>query len=193
MNRLFAVLAGGRVVFLVHRFLWPGAVGIIRRRRLIARRRLGQGFPRRFTLERCRLGFIAAEQTAETAAITELGRAQDRVFAGVAAGLIARIAGGVRRFRSALVELARRQDAAGLDWILVVFLARRDRSLAPRFVGILWPVRWLHLIRGDRRRRRKMAGRLRAAPLAVAYLSPHLGGKPAAVSGAWEREPAEIA
>ena len=62
------VLAVGRVVFLVQRFLRPGAVGEIRRRRLVAGRRLGQRFPRRLALERGGLRLVAAEQAAEAAA-----------------------------------------------------------------------------------------------------------------------------
>src|SRR6202171_4269256 len=75
---LFAIFAGGRVVFLVQRFLWPGAVGEIRRWRLISAGRLRQRLPGRLTLERCRLGFSAAEQTAEAALIAGLRRAEDR-------------------------------------------------------------------------------------------------------------------
>src|SRR5882672_1480906 len=87
---LFAILAGGRVVFLAHRFLWPGAVGEIRRWRLISAGRLRERIPGRLTLERCRLGFIAAEQTAEAAIVAELRRAEDGVGAGIATGLINR-------------------------------------------------------------------------------------------------------
>src|SRR5450631_3734343 len=76
---LFAVLALGRVVFLVERFLWPGAVGEIRRRGLVSARRLGQRFPRRLALERRGLGLVAAEHAAEAAGVTELRRAQDRI------------------------------------------------------------------------------------------------------------------
>src|SRR6202022_307590 len=72
LSQLFAILAGGRVVFLVQGFLWPGAIGEIRRRRLVPARWLRERFPRRLTLERCNLGLVAAEQTAEAAAITEL-------------------------------------------------------------------------------------------------------------------------
>src|SRR6266550_3497338 len=81
---LVAIFAGGRVVFLVQRFLWPGAVGEIRRWRLVSAGRLRQRVPGRFTLERCSLGFIAAEQTAEAAVIAELRRAEDRVVERIA-------------------------------------------------------------------------------------------------------------
>src|SRR4030081_3282068 len=76
---LFAILAGGRIVFLVQRFLWPGAVGEIRRWRLVSAGRLRERVPGRLTFERGGLGFIAAEKTAEAAVITELRRAEDRI------------------------------------------------------------------------------------------------------------------
>src|SRR5882724_1795616 len=107
---LVAILAGGRVVFLVQRFLWPGAIGEIRRRRLVPAGWLRERFPCRFALERRGLGFIAAEQAAEAAAIAELRGAQDGVGAGIAAGLINRIAAGGRLFRRPLVEFARHQE-----------------------------------------------------------------------------------
>src|SRR5258708_19519427 len=81
---LFAIFAGSRVVFLVQRFLWPGAVGEIRRWRLISAGRLRERLPGRLTLERCRLGFVAAEQTAEAASIAELRRAEDRIVERIA-------------------------------------------------------------------------------------------------------------
>src|ERR1700740_327395 len=83
-TQLVAILAGGRVVFLVQRFLRPGAVGEIRRRRLVSGRRLGQGFPRRLTLERCYLGLVATENSAELAVKTELGRAENRIVDRIA-------------------------------------------------------------------------------------------------------------
>jgi len=44
-------------------------------------------------------------------------------------------------------EFGRRQDAGRLTGILVFFLPRRDRSLAPYFVGVLGPIRSLHVSR----------------------------------------------
>src|SRR3954469_19431785 len=85
-QRLFAILSGSRVVRLVQRFLWPRSVGEIRRGRLIAGGRLGQGIPGRLSLERGCLGFVTAEEPAEAAAIAELRGAEDRIVKG-AAGL----------------------------------------------------------------------------------------------------------
>src|SRR4030088_11750 len=89
---LFAIFAGGRVVFLVQRFLWPGAVGEIRRWRLISAGRLRERLPGRLPLERCRLCFVAAEQTAEPAIIAELRRAGDRIVERIARA--GRVSGG---------------------------------------------------------------------------------------------------
>src|SRR6266478_4244347 len=132
---LFAIFASGRVVFLVHRFLWPGAVGEIRRWRLVSAGRLRQRVPGRLTLERCRLGFVAAEQTAEAASIAELRRAEDRIVERIAR-LNRVVVGAGGSGRLALSEFAWRQDPARFAGILVFLLAGRDRSLAQHFVGI---------------------------------------------------------
>src|SRR3977135_3099316 len=106
---LFAIFAGGRVVFLVQRFLWPGAVGEIRRWRLISAGRLRERIPGRLTLERCSLGLVAAEQTAQAAIVAELRRAEDRVVERIAR-LNRVVAGTGGSGRLALRELAWGQD-----------------------------------------------------------------------------------
>src|ERR1700680_3899257 len=58
VGSLFAVLVVGVPV---DRSLLPDAIGVIRRRDLVARRRLGQGFARRLALELSDLRFGAAE------------------------------------------------------------------------------------------------------------------------------------
>src|SRR5882724_1041455 len=149
---LFAIFAGGRVVFLVHRFLWPGAVGEIRRWRLVSAGRLRQRLPARLTLERCSLGLVAAEQTAEAASIAELRRAEDRIIERIAR-LDRVVVGTGGTGCLALSEFAWREEPARFARILVFLLSGRDRSLAPRFVGIFRPVRSLHLGRSGCRRR----------------------------------------
>src|SRR5207244_5690014 len=120
-----------------------GTVGIIRRRRLVAGRGLGQRIPGRLGLEWGRLGLVAAEQAAEATAIAELRRAQDRIVVrGTGLHRIVVLARGRRGLAHG--ELGRRQDAGRFARVLVLFLARRDGSLAALLVGILWPVRRLH-------------------------------------------------
>src|SRR5436190_9454697 len=82
-QRLFAILSGSRVVRLVQRFLWPRSVGEIRRGRLIAGGRLGQGIPGWLTLERGCFGFVTAEEPAEAPGIAELRRAHHRIIEGI--------------------------------------------------------------------------------------------------------------
>ena len=141
ITALFAVLAGGRIVFLVQRFLRPGAVGKVRRRRLVAGRRLGQRFPRRLALERRGLGLVAAEQAAEAAVIAELRRAQDRVGVGCA-GLdrVVAGAGGTGGLAGGEFGSASAMRAASLADPCCL-LAGRGRSLAALLVGVLRPVR----------------------------------------------------
>ncbi len=104
----------------VQRFLRPGAVGEIRRRRLIAGRRLGQRFPRRLALERGRLGLVAAEQTAEAAGVAELRRAEDRIVGNT--GLHRIVVGAGLGRGLADIEFARGQDAGGFDGVAWPFL-----------------------------------------------------------------------
>src|SRR5580700_7330644 len=60
------VFARHDVVMLAsQRRLWPGAVGVVRRRGLVSGRRLSQRFPGRLARERFALGLAAAEKVAE--------------------------------------------------------------------------------------------------------------------------------
>src|SRR3954452_14248694 len=143
-RRLFGIFSGSRVVWLVQRFLRPRSVGEIRRGRLIAGGRLGQGIPGRLSLERGCLGFVTAEEPAEAAAIAELRRAQYRIIGGIT-GLHRIVVGARSGTGLDGVEVAGRQDTAGFPRILVCFFSRRYRSLATLLFRIFRPVRILDL------------------------------------------------
>jgi len=139
-NALFAILPGRRIVFLVQRFLRSGAVGEIRRRSLIAGRRLRERFAGRLALEFGGLRFVTLEHAHEAALVPELRRAQDRAGARIAARLQAVRTAHVTLARGpAGVELARRQDAGsiaacreGVAVVVLFLLACGDRGLAAR-------------------------------------------------------------
>src|SRR5450631_3251793 len=175
------ILAAGRIVVLVQRFLRPRSVGEVRRRRLVARRRLGQRFPRRLARERRGLGLVAAaENLAQSAGKAELRRAQDWIVGH--SGLHGIIVGARLRCDSPDIHLAWRQRPGRFHYVLLLFLlAGLDGGLAAGLVGILRPVRRLHL--GGRRRRRQIElGRhhQRRALAIVDALVLHVGGAEAA-------------
>ena len=125
---------GDRIVFLVQRFLRPGAVSEIRRRRLVAGRRLGQRVPGRLALERRRLGLAAAEQAAEAAAIAELRRAQDRRCRRMdrRAGRPSRRPEDLVPFAASSLGIRTRPASRGS---LLAFLRACDRALRRAIVG----------------------------------------------------------
>src|SRR5580704_2619434 len=132
---LLAVLAGGRIVFLVEGFLRARTVEVARRRRLIAGRRLGQRFPRRLLLEFRGFRLVTLEHAHEAAGVAEVGGHQ-RIAAGIARlqGVRALcVLGRRRRLLTRGIELARAQHAGGVAAhyvggarVLLVLLALGD-------------------------------------------------------------------
>src|ERR1700722_1988911 len=156
VGSLFAVLVVGVPV---DRSLLPDAVGVIRRRDLVARRRLGQGFARRLALELSGLGFGAAEIIVHL-----LGKTLLRL------GLPAR-----RNRRPGRLFLSRGQLVGGIRH---AFLPGRKGCLASFFIRIFRPVRGIHLAGGGRRRRQIELWRhhQRGSLAIVDPLAVHVGG-----------------
>src|ERR1700743_3125389 len=131
MRALIAVLALDRIpgTFLVEGLLGAGGMHAIRRRRLIAGRRLGQRLPRRLLLKLLGLVLVALEHAGEAAVVAKVGRHQ-RI--GVAVARLRGIGGLGLPGRSLTrgVHFARRErtgrivgDHSGVAGVLLVLLA----------------------------------------------------------------------
>src|SRR4051812_37902118 len=138
---LFLVLAGHDVEIGPPCLVLSGAIGVARRRRLIARRRLDQRLAWRLGRELLGLALVVRHHAPQTAGETELGGAERRVT--VSAGLDGVVARALGSGCSANLHLGGRQRPACLPVLcrLDGLFPLGDGLLATPLVRVLRPVR----------------------------------------------------